>query len=95
MEQIVLVHASVYNKRFITESVTMQELPKLQPSRNPSYQIDSLKKELNKKMFCKADCLVHKIESCPRIKLPNSETLNFEWRRNWNVPVELCPTTAS
>ena len=75
MEQFVLVPASVYNKSLITQSVTKQELPKHQPSQNPTYHIDSLKKEINKKLFSKPDPLVDKILSCPRIKLSISETL--------------------
>ena len=75
MDRVVLVLASVYNKSLITQSVTKQELPKYQPSQNPMYQIDSLKKEINKKLFSKADSLVDKILSCPRIKLSNSQTL--------------------
>ena len=75
MDQFVLVPASVYNKSLITQSVTKQELPKYQPSQNPTYQIDSLKKERNKKLFSKANSLVDKILSCPRIKLSNSQTL--------------------
>ena len=75
MDQFVLVPASVYYKSLITQSVTKQELPKYQPPRNPTYQIDSLKKQINKKLFSKADSLVDKILSCPRIKLSNSETL--------------------
>ena len=75
MEQFVLVPASVYNKSLITQSVTKQELPKYQPLQNPTYQIDSLKKEINEKLFSKADSLVDKILSCPRIKLSNSQTL--------------------
>ena len=74
MDQFVFVPASVYNKILITQSVTKQELPKYQPSWNPTYQIDSLKKEINKKLFSKADSLVDKILSCPRIKLWNSQT---------------------
>ena len=75
MDQFVLVPASVYNKSLVTQSATKQELPKYQPSQNPTYQIDSLKKEINKKLFSKADSLVDKILSCPRIKLSNSQTL--------------------
>ena len=78
MDQFVLVPASVYNKSLITQSVTKQELPKYQPSQNPTYQIDSLKKEINKKLFTKADSLVDKILSCPRIKLSNSQTFNLD-----------------
>ena len=59
-----------------TQSVTKQEFPKYQPSQNPTYQIDSLKKEIKKKLFSKADSLVDNIFlSCPRIKLANSQTL--------------------
>ena len=65
----------MYSKSLITQSVTKQELPKYQPSQNPTYQVDSLKKETNKKVFFKADSLVDKILSCPRIKLSNSQTL--------------------
>ena len=75
MEQFVLAPASVYNKSLITQSVKKQERPKYQPSQNPTYQIDSLKKEINKIIFSQADSLVDKIVSCPRIKLSNSQTL--------------------
>ena len=78
MDQFVLVPASVYHKSFITQSVTKQELPKYQPSQNPTYQTDSLKKEMNKKLFSKADTLVDKMLSCPSIKLSNSHTFNLD-----------------
>ena len=71
MEQFVLVPASVYNKNLITQSVTKQELPKYQPSQNPTYQVDSLEKEI-KEIFSKADSLRDNSLSCPRIKLSNS-----------------------
>ena len=75
MDQFVLVPASGYKKSLITQSVTKQELPKYHPSQNPTYQIDSLKKEINKTLFSKADSLVDKTLCCPRIKLSNSQTL--------------------
>ena len=75
MEQFVLVPACVYNKSLITQSVVKQELPKYQPSQNPTYQIDSLKEEINKKFISKADSLVDKTLSSPRIKLSISQTL--------------------
>ena len=75
MEQFVLVLASMYNKSLITQSVTKQELPKYQPSQNPTNQVDSLKKEINKKLFSKADSLVDKVLSYPGIKISNSKTL--------------------
>ena len=71
MDQFVLVPDSVYNRSLITESSKKQELPKYQPSQNRTYQIDSLKKEINKNLFSKADSLVDKILSSPRIKLSN------------------------
>ena len=74
MEQFVLVPASVYNKRLITQSVTKQA-PKYQSSQNLTYQTDSLKKDITKNLFSKADFLVDKILSCPHIKLSNSQTL--------------------
>ena len=59
----------------ITQSVTNQELLKDQPSQNPTYQVDSLKKEINRKFFSKADSLVDKTLSCPRIKLTKLQPL--------------------
>ena len=75
MDQFVLVPASEFNKNLITQSVTKQEIPKYQPSQTPTYQIDSLKEEINKNLLSKADTLVDKILSCPRIKLSSSQTL--------------------
>ena len=75
MEQFVLVPASVDNKSLVTQSVTKQEVPKYHRSQNPTYQVDSLKKVSNKKLYSKADSLVDKTLSCPRIKLSNSQTL--------------------
>ena len=74
MEQIVLVPASVYNKSVTAQSVTKQELPKYKAEQPPTYQIVSLKRDLNKKLFGKADPLIDKILSCSRIKLSNSQT---------------------
>ena len=71
MEQFVLVPASVNNK---SVSFTKQELPKYKTEQPPTYQIDSLKKEINKKIFSKADPLKDKILSS-RIKLSNSQTI--------------------
>ena len=74
MEQFVLVPASVY-KSLITQSFTKQELPKYQPSQNSTYQFDSLKKEINRKLVSIADSLVDKNLSFPRLNLSNSQTL--------------------
>ena len=53
----------------ITQSVTKQELSEYQPSQNPTYQIDSIKKEMNKSLFPKTDSIVDKTLSSPPIKL--------------------------
>ena len=74
MEQFVLVPASVYNKSVTTQPVTKQELPKYKAEQPPTCQIDSLKGDINKKLFGKADTLINKILSCSRINLSNSQT---------------------
>ena len=78
MEQFFLVPASVYNKSVTVQSVTKQELPKYKAEQPPTYQIDSLKRDINKKLFGKADSLIDKILSCSRIKLSNSQTINLD-----------------
>ena len=75
MEQFVLVPASVHNKSVTTQSVTKQELPKYKAEQPPTYQIGSLKRDITKKLFGKADTLIDKILSCSRIKLSNSQAL--------------------
>ena len=75
MEQFVLVPASVYTKSVTTQSVTKRELPKYRAEQPPTYQIDSLKRGVNKKLFGEADTLKGKILSCSRIKLSNSQTI--------------------
>ena len=75
MEQFVLVPASVYSKSVTTQCVTKQELPKYRAEQPPTYQIDSLKRDPNKKLFGKADNLIDKILSCSRIKFSNSQTI--------------------
>ena len=47
----------------------------LQSIKLTTYQIDSLKKVINKKLFAKADTLIDKILSCPLIKLSISQIL--------------------
>ena len=58
-----------------TQSVTKQELPKHKAEQPPTYHIDPLKRDINKKLFGKADTLIDKILSCSRIKLSNSQTI--------------------
>ena len=75
MEQFVLVPASPYNKSLTTQSVTKQELPKYKAEQPPTYQIEPLKRDINKKLFCRADSPIDKILSCSRIKLSSSQTI--------------------
>ena len=75
MEQFVLVPASVYSKNVTTQSVTKQEFPKYKAEQPPMYQIDSLKRDINKKLFGQADPLIDITLSCSRIKLSNSQTI--------------------
>ena len=95
MVQFVLVPASVYNKCLTTQSFTKQELPGYQPSQNPTYQIDSIKKELNKNLFSTADSLVDKILVFSTYQALKLTYFNFGRCRNWNFPVGLGSTTAS
>ena len=74
MEQSVFVPVFVHNKCVTAQSVTKQELPKYKAEQPPTYQIDSLKRDINK-LFGKADPLRDKILSCSRIKLSNSQTI--------------------
>ena len=78
MEQFVLVPASVYNKSVTTQSVTKQELPNYKAEQSPTYQIDSLKRDINNKLFDKADTLIDKTFSSSRIKLSNSQTISLD-----------------
>ena len=78
MEQFALVPASLYNKSVTAQSVTKQELPKYKAEQPPTYQIDSLKGDINKKLFGRADSLIDKILSCSRIKLSKSQTLGLD-----------------
>ena len=75
MEQFVLLQASVYNKSVTTQSVTEQELPQYKAEQPPTYQIDSLKRDINKKLFGQADTLIDIILSCSRIKPSNSKAI--------------------
>ena len=75
MEQFVLVPASVCNKSVTAQRVTKQELPKYKAEQPPTYQIDSLNRDINKKLFGKADPLIDKILSCSRINRSNSQAI--------------------
>ena len=82
MEIFFLVPTSVYKKNLKTRSVKKLEPPKYQPLQNPTYQIDSLKKEINRNMFAKTNLLVDKVLSCPRTKLSNSQIFILDGAEN-------------
>ena len=76
MEQFVLVPVSVYNNKSLnTQSITRRETPKYQFDQTPTYSIGSLKTEINKKFFARADSSVNNVLAFPRIKLLKSKTL--------------------
>ena len=58
-----------------TQSVTKQELPMYKAEQPPTYPIDSLKRDIDKKLFGKAETLIDKILSCSRTKLSISQTM--------------------
>ena len=59
MEQFVLVPISVYNSNKTKPTVvTKKELTTYQSEEKPTYQIESVKKEINKNLFAKADSLL-------------------------------------
>ena len=75
MEEFVLVPLSVYNSSNNPTIVTKQELPKYKPEQNPTYQKDTIKKEINQHLTTSATPLINKVLESPRIKLSNSNTL--------------------
>ena len=75
MEQFFLVPAPVYNKCATTQCFTKQELPNFKAAQPPTFQIDSLERVINKKLFGKADALKDKILYSSRIKISNSQAI--------------------
>ena len=63
------------DKSVTTKSVTKQKLPKYKAEQPLLCQIDSLKRDINKKVLGKADTLIGKMLSCSRIKRSNSQTI--------------------
>ena len=73
MEQFVLVPVSVYYAT--KESTIKRNLPTYDSEERPTYQRDSLYKEVTKLLNSSANSLVNKVLDSPRIKLSNSDTL--------------------
>ena len=76
MEQFVPVTLSIYNSSNNPTIVTKQELPKNKPEQNPTYQKETIRKEINKHLTTKATSLLNKVLESPPIKLSNSNTIN-------------------
>ena len=77
MEQFVLVPISVYNIKLNKPTVvTKKELPSSQSDDKPTYQIESVKKEIQKELFAEADSLFDKVLSSPSIIFST-----------WNFPI--------
>ena len=72
------MHSKPIQRKLANQSVTKQEFPKYKAQQPPTYQIDSLKRDINKKLFGKADSLIDKILSCSRIKLSDSQSKNLD-----------------
>ena len=79
MEQLfpALFFCNNNEKSLKTQVVTGQELPKNQVAKShvPNWVV---KKEINKKFFAKADSLINKKLSCPRIKHTKLRNLNLD-----------------
>ena len=75
MEQFVLVLLLCKTSVSIPRQLQRWILQKIKLQKNPDTKLIHLGKEINKKLFTKADSLVDKILPCPRIKLSNSQTL--------------------
>ena len=80
LEQFVPVTASVNNNNnsLKTQTVKKQKLPIYQREQPPTYQIDSFKKESNKKRFSKVDASLDKTLFCLCIKLSSSHFLRLD-----------------
>ena len=78
MEQFDLVPLSVHNISNSPTIVTKQELTKYKPEQTPTYNRDTLKKEINQQFSTSASPLENKVLKCPLIKLSNSTTLNLD-----------------
>ena len=86
MEQFSLTPVSVYNSNnnsFNTQAVTKHELARYQPEQHPTYQIDSLRREINKNLFATADSSVDKTLFCTRNRFSSSQILIFEGVEIW------------
>ena len=93
MEQFVLVPISVYNSNIKKPTVvTKKELPSYQSEEKPTYQIESVKKDINKNLFVKADSLVDKVLSSPRIKLSTSNFLILDGTDTGVSPTDFAQT---
>ena len=69
MEQFVLVPVSAYNSKTRPSTIVTNTETYVSGWKTPEYQVDSLRKDINKKSFGEAALMVDKLLSSPRIKL--------------------------
>ena len=69
MEQFLLVPPSVYKSSNNQTIVTKKELPQYKPGQNPTYQKDTIEKEINQHLTTIATPLVNNVLESPPIKL--------------------------
>ena len=93
MEHLFLVPASRCNKILNTEAVTKQELSMYQALQNPTYQIDSLKKWINKNIINQSR-LLDKLKFVFSMHQALQLAIFFGWCTNWIFTVRFCPTFA-
>ena len=93
MEQFVLVPISVYNSNLEKPTVvTKKELPSYQSVEKLKYQIESVKKDMNKDLFANADSLLDKVLSSPR-KKPSTPNFLILDGTDTGVPLTEFPQT--
>ena len=74
MEQFVLAPFSVNNSSMKKQTVVpKKELPIYQSEEKPTYQIESVKKDMKKDLFAEVDSLYERSLTSPRIKLSTSK----------------------
>ena len=87
MEHFVLVPASVYRESLSVQTVTQQRLPRHQAEQNPTYQIGSLKKDCQRRLFSR--------KNFDLVSSSQTRTILYWKVLCWSYTVRFCLTTAS
>ena len=78
MDQFVLVLASEYSKSLSPSQLQIIKFQSSKLYKIPRTKLIHISKDINKLLFAEPDSLVDKILSCPRVRLPNSQTLKLD-----------------